>query len=121
MNEHSDAGRTTFQALARGADFLQGGGEMGALMRIHDWSRTPLGPPESWPQSLRTSVSTCLDCAFPILIWWGPELVMLYNDEYRPILGPQKHPAALGAPGRAVWSGDLGGHRPDVAARRRAW
>ncbi|WP_316160305.1 PAS domain-containing protein [Bradyrhizobium sp. SZCCHNRI20481] len=104
MNQHSDAGRATFQAFARGADFLQGGGEMGALMRIHDWSRTPLGPPESWPQSLRTSVSTCLDCAFPILIWWGQELVMLYNDEYRPILGSQKHPAALGAPGRAVWS-----------------
>ncbi|WP_240535767.1 PAS domain-containing protein [Bradyrhizobium sp. STM 3809] len=87
----------------RGADFLQGGGEMGALMRSHDWSRTPLGPPECWPQSLRTSVSTCLDCAFPILIWWGSELVMLYNDEYRPILGSQKHPAALGAPGRIVW------------------
>ena len=76
---------------------------MGALMRVHDWSRTPLGLPEFWPQSLRTTVSTCLDCAFPILIWWGPELVMLYNDEYRPILGSQKHPAALGAPGRAVW------------------
>jgi PAS domain S-box-containing protein len=103
VNEHPDANRVTFQALARGVDFLQGGGDMGALMRCHDWSRTPLGPPERWPQSLRTSISTCLDCAFPILIWWGPELVMLYNDEYRPILGSQKHPAALGAPGRVVW------------------
>ncbi len=72
-------------------------------MRAHDWSRSPLGAPECWPQSLRTSVSTCLDCAFPILIWWGPELVMLYNDEYRSLLGSQKHPAALGAPGRDVW------------------
>ncbi|CCD90227.1 putative sensor histidine kinase with multiple PAS/PAC and a response regulator receiver domain [Bradyrhizobium sp. ORS 285] len=103
MNEHSDAGRGTFQVLARGADFLQGGGQMGALMRAHDWSRSPLGAPECWQQSLRTSVSTCLDCAFPILIWWGPELVMLYNDEYRSLLGSQKHPAALGAPGRDVW------------------
>nr|WP_244422895.1 PAS domain-containing protein [Bradyrhizobium sp. ORS 278] len=48
-------------------------------------------------------MSTCLDCAFPILIWWGRELVMLYNDEYRAILGSQKHPAALGTPGRLVW------------------
>ncbi|WP_456711160.1 PAS domain-containing protein [Bradyrhizobium sp. USDA 4353] len=103
MNEHSDASRATFQVLASGADFLQGGGQMGALMRAHDWSRSPLGPPECWPQSLRTSISTCLDCAFPILIWWGPELVMLYNDEYRSILGSQKHPFALGTSGRAVW------------------
>ena len=80
-----------------------GGGEMGALMRALDWSKTPLGPVSAWPQSLLTSVSTCLDCAFPILIWWGPELVMLYNDEYRPILGSEKHPAALGSPGRQVW------------------
>src|SRR6185503_8479615 len=56
-----------------------------------------------WPQSLRTSVSTCLDCAFPIVLWWGPELTLLYNDEYRPMLGA-KHPAALGAPGEKVWS-----------------
>ncbi len=76
---------------------------MGALMRALDWSKTPLGPVAAWPQSLLTSVSTCLDCAFPILIWWGPELVMLYNDEYRHILGAEKHPAALGAAGRAVW------------------
>ncbi len=62
-------------------DFLVGGGKMGALMRSLDWSRTALGPVASWPQSLRTSVSTCLNCAFPILLWWGPELVMLYNDE----------------------------------------
>nr|WP_294564768.1 ATP-binding protein [uncultured Rhodopila sp.] len=83
-------------------DFLAGGGEAGALMRACDWSRTPLGPPESWPQSLRTSVSTCLNCAFPILIWWGPELVKLYNDAYSEILGA-KHPAALGAAARDVW------------------
>ena len=76
---------------------------MGALMRALDWSKTPLGPVSAWPQSLLTSVSTCLDCAFPILIWWGPELVMLYNDEYRPILGSEKHPSALGSPGRQVW------------------
>ncbi len=83
--------------------FLAGGGAMGALMRAHDWASTPLGPPAGWPQSLRTSVSTCLNCAFPILLWWGPDLVLLYNDEYVPILG-EKHPAALGKPGQIVWA-----------------
>jgi hypothetical protein len=75
---------------------------MGELMRVHDWSKTRLGSPEFWPQSLRTSVSTCLNCSFPILIWWGPALVKLYNDAYRPILGA-KHPRALGSAGEDVW------------------
>ena len=79
------------------------GGEMGRLVREMDWSASPLGAIERWPQSLLTSVSLCLDCAFPILIWWGPELVMIYNDEYRSVLGSEKHPAALGAAGRAVF------------------
>ena len=57
---------------------------------------------ERWPQSLRTSVSICLNSRFPILIWWGPELVKLYNDAYREILGA-KHPTAMGARGRDVW------------------
>lgn len=83
-------------------DFLSDGGEMGRLMRAHDWAGSRLGPPETWPQSLRTSVSTCLNCAFPILIWWGPDLVKLYNDAYKPILGA-KHPSALGTPGQLVW------------------
>jgi PAS domain S-box-containing protein len=81
---------------------LAGGGEMGALMRATDWSKTPLGPVSRWPQSLRTTVSTCLSSRFPILVWWGPEMVKLYNDAYRFILGG-KHPVALGAKGRDVW------------------
>jgi signal transduction histidine kinase len=80
-----------------------GNTEMARRMRELDWSRTPLGPVESWPQSLRTSVSTCLDCAFPIVLWWGPELAILYNDEYKQILGP-KDPLALGERGDRVWS-----------------
>ncbi|SMF97412.1 PAS domain S-box-containing protein [Methylomagnum ishizawai] len=87
-----------------GFDFLAGGGETGRLIRALDWSRTPLGPVESWPQSLRTSVSTCLHCPFPILIGWGPELVMLYNDAYRPLLGIQ-HPGAVGQRGRQCGAG----------------
>ena len=82
--------------------FLDGGGEMGALMRATDWTRTPLGPVDGWPQSLRTTVSTCLNSRFPILIWWGPQFVKLYNDAYREVIAG-KHPHALGRPGREVW------------------
>jgi len=81
---------------------LQGGGEMGALMRSMDWSKTRLGPVEHWPESLKVSLSTCLNSRFAVLIWWGPELIMLYNDAYRQIIGA-KHPAALGNPGRDCW------------------
>ena len=83
-------------------DCLAGGGAMGAFMRSLDWSKTPLGPVERWPQSLRTSVSTCLNSRFAILVWWGPDLVMLYNDAYREIIAG-KHPAAMGSPGRDCW------------------
>src|SRR5579872_6373415 len=79
------------------------GGEMARLMRHKDWSQTPLGPIEAWPGSLRTAVSICLDSRFPILLWWGTDLVMLYNDAYRPMLGTKKHPSALGQPGKECW------------------
>jgi hypothetical protein len=78
--------------------FIQGGGEMGALLRALDWTKNPLGPVEAWPQSLRTSVSTMLRSPYPIILFWGPELRMLYNDPFRPILG-SKHPATMGARG----------------------
>jgi PAS domain S-box-containing protein len=81
-----------------------GATEMAARMRAHDWASTPLGPVETWPPALLTSVSICLDCAFPIFVWWGPELVILYNDEYVPVLGPAKHPAALGQPAAKIWA-----------------
>jgi signal transduction histidine kinase len=81
-----------------------GNTEMARRMREFDWSTTSLGPVEQWPQALRTAVSISLNCAFPIVLWWGPDLTLLYNDEYRAILGPAKHPAALGKPGEAVWA-----------------
>ena len=84
-------------------DFLAGGGDLGALVRALDWSKTPLGPVESWPESLRTIVSVCLNSRSSILLWWGPELVEIYNDAYRPILGRTKHPRALGTPGKELW------------------
>jgi hypothetical protein len=83
--------------------FLAGGGEIGALMRAKSWSDTLLGPPETWPEALKMAVSICLNSRFPISLWWGPELVMLYNDAWRPILGKTKHPAALGRPGIESW------------------
>ncbi|WP_375759515.1 ATP-binding protein [Corallococcus exercitus] len=84
-------------------EVLAGGGEMGALMRSTDWSKTPLGPVSSWPQSLRTIASTVLHSGFPMMLFWGPEAVKLYNDAYQPLLGG-KHPFAMGRPGREVWA-----------------
>lgn len=75
---------------------LAGGGEMGALMRSIDWSRTPVGPVEKWPQSLRTALSILLETGFPMYIAWGPGFTQFYNDSYRPILGSTKHPSAMG-------------------------
>ena len=75
---------------------------MGVLMRSHDWSRTPLGPPETWPQSLRTMVSVCLNTPILSTILWGADLRMLYNDAYVPSLADH-HPAALGRPVAEVW------------------
>ena len=75
---------------------------MGRMMREHDWSQSAIGEPATWPQSLRTATSMCLNSRFPMLIWWGPQLVKIYNDGYIPMLG-DKHPRALGAPGREVW------------------
>src|SRR5262245_25961340 len=80
-----------------------GGGEMGALMRALDWSKTAVGPVSSWLQSLKTAVRVILASRFAMFVWWGRELVNLYNDSYRPLLGA-KHPAALGKPARQVWS-----------------
>jgi hypothetical protein len=76
---------------------------MARLVRAQDWASTPLGPFASWPQSLRSALSICLGSRFPIVIYWGPDLVVLYNDAYAEILG-QKHPWALGRPCREVWS-----------------
>ncbi len=86
----------------RSADPLGGGGELGRLMRAIDWSRTPLGPVASWPQALRTAVRIMLTSRQPMFVWWGDQLINLYNDAYRSILGG-KHPTALGQPASVVW------------------
>jgi signal transduction histidine kinase/DNA-binding response OmpR family regulator len=88
--------------LTHGHDFLAGGGEMGGLMRAMDWSQTQIGPIEDWSSSLKMIVSMLLANRFPMLLWWGPDYISIYNDAYRPVLGV-KHPAGLGAPFRDVW------------------
>ena len=70
-------------------------------VRTHDWSRTPFGPVESWPQSLRTAASMVLGSTLPMFIAWGPDFLMLYNDGYAELLG-DRHPC-LGRPAREVW------------------
>ena len=94
-----------FTSLAdvRAADPLAGGGESGALMRSIDWSATPLGPVDQWSPTLKTMVSFLLANRFPILLWWGPEYIQLYNDAYRPVLGA-KHPRSMGQPTSECWT-----------------
>ena len=82
---------------------LAGGGEMGERIRAFDWSRTPLGPRESWSPALHTTVGLLLANRFPMLLWWGPDYISIYNDAYAPILG-RKHPWALGQPVSECWS-----------------
>lgn len=77
---------------------------MGSLTRAKDWSNTPVGLPESWPQSLKTTLSILLNSRFPMFLWWGPELICFYNDAYRPSLGQHgKHPSILGMPAQQAW------------------
>lgn len=90
---------TNNKALA----FFQGGGEIGTLMREYDWNNHPLDDPTEWPQSLKTNIRLLLNSQFPMFIWWSKDLYMFHNDAYIPALG-KKHPEALGASARDVWS-----------------
>jgi signal transduction histidine kinase len=92
------AGTSSSGAAGLGA----GGGDCGALARAHDWAGTPLGAVEAWPPSLRTAATICLESRHGICLFWGPELVAVYNDAYAPMLGA-KHPWALGKPLREIW------------------
>jgi len=80
-------------------------GEMASLCRAFDWAGTPLGPTCGWSHSLRTTVGIVLSSRSPMFLWWGPALIQLYNDAYRPSLGTgDRHPGALGAQGREFWT-----------------
>ena len=76
---------------------------MADLIRAFDWSATPVGPIENWPEVLLIAVNTMLATRHPMFLWWGDELTQFYNDGYRPSLGSDKHPKALGQPGRECW------------------
>ncbi len=84
--------------------FLSGGGQMSERIRAFDWTSTPLGPPEHWSQSLKTSVNLMLNCQQPVWIGWGEENIFLYNDPYIEVLGLAKHEWALGQPTPRVWA-----------------
>jgi PAS domain S-box-containing protein len=76
--------------------FLVGGGEMGERIRLHNWAATRLGNLSDWPMPLRLAVSLCVRSQLPTIIQWGwPELIVLYNDAFIPLVG-ERHPAALG-------------------------
>jgi signal transduction histidine kinase/ActR/RegA family two-component response regulator len=77
---------------------LAGGGDAGALLRSIDWQQHPLGPVAAWPVTLRTTVGIMLSSSFAMRVLWGPDLVMLHNDAYRPVLGASKYPGAMGRP-----------------------
>lgn len=78
---------------------------MGELIRNYDWSKTPLGTPDKWPQSLCCYLNLLLNSKFPMLLFWGPELINFYNDAFRPSLGNKgKHPATLGIPAQDAWA-----------------
>jgi signal transduction histidine kinase/DNA-binding response OmpR family regulator len=90
------------KSVAAAADFLVGGGTVGKQMRAIRWQDTPLGPPGSWPQSLKTVVRILLTSRYQMWMCWGPQLTMFYNDAYGPTLGV-KQQWALGASAREVW------------------
>lgn len=85
------------------ASVQSGKGEMSGLVASCDWTSTPIGGMDEWPSGLRTACDICLASRFPMLIWWGPQAIQIYNDAYRPILG-SKHPRSLGQRGFDCWA-----------------
>lgn len=71
--------------------------------RAFEWSKTPVGPIEFWPDTLLTTVNTMLSSRHPMFLWWGEHLTQFYNDAYRPSIRDDKHPSALGQDGRECW------------------
>jgi len=91
------------QPRIAGADWLVGDSEIVELIRSKDWSQTPLGPIESWPESLQTTVSLCLASSFPINVVWGPACVQIWNEGYSGVCG-DKHPVDFGSDYRECWA-----------------
>lgn len=85
-----------------GGSFPTGGGELGALIRQFDWAKTSLGPLATWPQSLKTVTETLLRSPVPIVLLWGEDGIMIYNDAYSAFAGG-RHPELLGSKVREGW------------------
>jgi signal transduction histidine kinase/PAS domain-containing protein/ActR/RegA family two-component response regulator len=98
----SATSHTSRHATVPSPHTLCGSGEMCERVRVFDWSTTQLGPIDSWPQSLKTAVQMVLDCGFPMMVLWGPQLLQIYNDGYRDLMG-MKHPATVGQATRVCW------------------
>jgi hypothetical protein len=90
---------------------IHGNSLMAALIRAHDWSLSPLGSLELWSENLLCSVNLMLACAFPSLVFWGKELVQLYNDAFIPLLA-ERHPTRSGAGGERMLVRRLADRRP---------
>jgi PAS domain S-box-containing protein len=78
-------------------------GEIAERIRAFDWSQSPLGKPEDWPQSLRSAINVCLASKIPMYVWWGPDSINIYNDAYIPLAGKVRHPTFFGRPAREMW------------------
>ena len=106
MGRTTSSGHLARAPRAAGLDTVfPGDGEMAQRCRAFDWSRTPLGPVEGWSQSLRTTAGIVIGSRNPMFLWWGPELIQIYNDAYRPSFGRSgRHPEALGMRGRDCWT-----------------
>lgn len=94
--------------------FLTGGGDCAETIRQHDWSKSPLGDPQGWSAVLKTTVATMLASRFPQSLFWGPELILIYNDGYAPLMG--KKPCGIGKPVAEVWSDVWDGLAPIAEA-----
>ncbi|CAA9312795.1 MAG: hypothetical protein AVDCRST_MAG71-861 [uncultured Lysobacter sp.] len=93
--------------------------ETAARLMQTDWSASPLGPVDAWPEALRAALGICMNSRFPMFVWWGEQLINFYNDAYIPILG-QRHPDAFGRPAPEVWSEiwDVIGRQADAVMTR---
>jgi PAS domain-containing protein len=88
---------------ANAVELFAGPGEVRALARTFDWSKTALGPTTGWSPSVRVMAKSIFDSPFPICLWTGPQYCLIYNDACRRIL-TAKHPLSLGQPGSVVWA-----------------
>jgi hypothetical protein len=103
MDERGREPGDTISNPLSAADWPRGGGETGALIRAFDWSKTSLGPKSEWPQSLKTAVDILLQSPVPIVMLWGEDGIMIYNDAYSVFAGG-RHPWLLGSKVLEGWA-----------------